>query len=598
MQSLNLHLRKLLSCWIILVCFDCIVESHSLLALEQAFVRKDYRTRITIEKNSVAKPHRPIWRSSQHQISFKGSSENSFSLASQFPLKMVLRFAWLSPLSQQLQNDPSTIAYFPGSFEEAGFALIEIRDSIDLKQYAVKAHESTGACGSIEALSLLALSKERTTHYPPVYREWIQLKSVSNLLQQIEADTLKSHIKSISERFTTRGHDSPEGLEVPTYLETLINQLSGNSASRLSIQKESISGSEQKNLIVKITGQQQDARTIVVGAHMDTILSGDPSGANPGSDDDASGVAILVELARLIATNSLSFDHTVELHAYAAEEVGLFGSKFLAQKYRSRGEKVSAMMQLDMTSFSHDSKISTIYFVSTDTSDILNRSGKDLLNTYLDGDYETLPLTGGTSDHKAWTEQNYPALFPFEHPQKYNKALHTPNDNMNTANRFDLTARFAKLALAFISHHAGLISAKTEYQSTDDQLSTDIKIAILNEGNSESTGLWGLAVAAPSTVKRISTCTGSDKINFICSDEPKTIPLSKNQNKRQFFVTSLEEPVALKTNQIRVLLAYNSEDRIVARRVVTLTKKIVHLGISGEPIKLCIKQSQAAYAQV
>ena len=71
---------------------------------------------------------------------------------------------------------------------------------------------------------------------------------------------------------------------------------------------------------------QATGPVVIIGAHLDSINKTDHTTPAPGADDDASGIATLVEIVQQIATGHLTFQRTVELHAYAAEEVGLVGS--------------------------------------------------------------------------------------------------------------------------------------------------------------------------------------------------------------------------------------------------------------------------------
>lgn len=59
----------------------------------------------------------------------------------------------------------------------------------------------------------------------------------------------------------------------------------------------------------------------------------------PGADDDASGIASLSEIIRVLRDNNFRPKRSVALMAYAAEEVGLRGSQDLANQYKAQGKK-------------------------------------------------------------------------------------------------------------------------------------------------------------------------------------------------------------------------------------------------------------------
>jgi hypothetical protein len=88
------------------------------------------------------------------------------------------------------------------------------------------------------------------------------------------------------------------------------------------------------NLIATKPGRETDA--IVVVAHHDTVWN------SPGADDNGAGVAILIEVARLLASDSLR--RTVILAAPDFEEIGLIGSRELVQLLKGRGRVRAAIV--------------------------------------------------------------------------------------------------------------------------------------------------------------------------------------------------------------------------------------------------------------
>jgi Zn-dependent M28 family amino/carboxypeptidase len=91
----------------------------------------------------------------------------------------------------------------------------------------------------------------------------------------------------------------------------------------------------------------------VVSGHYDSRVSDvlDATSDSPGADDDASGVAAVLELARVMATRPL--EATVMFVAYAGEEQGLFGSAFMAQQLKSAGVDVQGMFSNDIVGASN-----------------------------------------------------------------------------------------------------------------------------------------------------------------------------------------------------------------------------------------------------
>lgn len=81
-------------------------------------------------------------------------------------------------------------------------------------------------------------------------------------------------------------------------------------------------------------------RRIVIGGHYDSVES------SPGANDNASGVAAMLEVARLLRADGAGPRPNVEFVAFGAEELGLFGSRHYASSQRIQG--VGAMINMDM----------------------------------------------------------------------------------------------------------------------------------------------------------------------------------------------------------------------------------------------------------
>jgi hypothetical protein len=87
---------------------------------------------------------------------------------------------------------------------------------------------------------------------------------------------------------------------------------------------------------------------VIVSAHYDSF-SDERQTLAPGADDNASGVATVIETARLLVGHE--FDFTVRFIAFGAEERGLLGSQRYAQAARQRGEQIVAVVNLDMVAY-------------------------------------------------------------------------------------------------------------------------------------------------------------------------------------------------------------------------------------------------------
>ena len=102
------------------------------------------------------------------------------------------------------------------------------------------------------------------------------------------------------------------------------------------------------NVIATLRGSTSPERVYVVSGHYDSRVSDimDATSDSPGANDDASGVAVSIELARVMARRRPKA--TIVFAAVAGEEQGLYGARYMAAQYRAAGVDVQAMFTNDI----------------------------------------------------------------------------------------------------------------------------------------------------------------------------------------------------------------------------------------------------------
>ncbi len=106
----------------------------------------------------------------------------------------------------------------------------------------------------------------------------------------------------------------------------------------------------QYNVVAEMTGTVNPGISYVIGGHYDAIIypNGDPYTACPGADDNASGTAATLEIARVLKEQNFSFPATVRFVLFDAEELGLYGSFHYVEEILSGTEKPEIMFNMDM----------------------------------------------------------------------------------------------------------------------------------------------------------------------------------------------------------------------------------------------------------
>src|SRR5690606_27089704 len=131
------------------------------------------------------------------------------------------------------------------------------------------------------------------------------------------------------------------------------------------------------------------------------------------------GIATLTEIYRVLLKNNFKPQKTVQIMAFAAEEVGLLGAKDIAETYSKQGVNVLGMMNLDMVTYKGSDLDIYLTHDPGFTSSELNVFLFELLAHYhsSEKDLLTFGLTEcgyDCSDHAAWGQFGYKAVFPFE----------------------------------------------------------------------------------------------------------------------------------------------------------------------------------------
>jgi Zn-dependent M28 family amino/carboxypeptidase len=169
----------------------------------------------------------------------------------------------------------------------------------------------------------------------------------------VDALALERHVRMLAETLHPRSVDNLANLERTA--DYVLEQLRATGAETTE-QPVQADGKPFRNLIARFG--PRDGPVVVIGAHYDSC------GDTPGADDNASGVAGLLELARMLAARPPA--HAVELVAYTLEEPPYFrtdsmGSVWHARSLSEAGREVRLMLSLEMIGFYRDTPKSQSY---------------------------------------------------------------------------------------------------------------------------------------------------------------------------------------------------------------------------------------------
>ena len=225
------------------------------------------------------------------------------------------------------------------------------------------------------------------------------------------------------------------------------------------------------NVLAWLPGRDT-SRVVVIGGHYDSCicsargadgLSGSFDGVSdaPGADDDGSGTAAVVELARVFAARyPRGLDATVIFALYAAEEQGLLGSTHLAERLHAQGYRVVAGMTDDIVGNvvaddgTRDDRSVRVFSdeQANGPSQELARLAWAVSEVYRPG-LEVLPVLrldriGRGGDHSPFVRRGDPGLRFTERLENY-KRQHLPTDDLAHVD-FDYVAKVARLNAAVV----------------------------------------------------------------------------------------------------------------------------------------------------
>jgi len=192
----------------------------------------------------------------------------------------------------------------------------------------------------------------------------VRNRAINNIVREIDARNIEATIRKLVS-FGTRStlseqNDPKRGIGAARdWLYSEFLKAAESSQGRMTVEKQSFE--QQKaarvpqptmltNIVATLKGSQPEStdRIYVVSGHYDSMCSS-PTDAKcdaPGANDDASGTAAVLEMARVMA--KYEFDATIVFMAVAGEEQGLLGSTHFAEEAKKQNWNVDAMFTNDI----------------------------------------------------------------------------------------------------------------------------------------------------------------------------------------------------------------------------------------------------------
>lgn len=208
----------------------------------------------------------------------------------------------------------------------------------------------------------------------------------------------------------------------------------------------------QYNVIASITGRTYPDSVCLVGGHYDNILktgTGNPLASGYGANDNASGVAAAIEIARVMKKANYSPRNTIRFIAYGAEELGLFGSYYQSGKSKSGDDKIKIMLNNDMIAYSPSVNKAEWYvnIIDYENSHNIRKIAESMAERYTELKYVNINTSSKQSDSYPYFVNGFRALFFTSNTTDPN--YHTPGDIAANCN-FEYCREIVKISCAML----------------------------------------------------------------------------------------------------------------------------------------------------
>ena len=318
--------------------------------------------------------------------------------------------------------------------------------------------------------------------YPIVTTEDPQIRS---LMDAVSADSIEANIEHLSS-YHTRRYDSRFIWDVQDWLVRYYQKLDVDMVMLHNFPVPDSDIETADNILAVKWGTTKPDEFVICGAHYDSWNSdgSDPDTIrSPGADDNASGVAGILETARLLSP--YKFERSIIFANWNAEEIGLVGSAAYAHDMAEQGLDIVAYFNLDMTGYLAEGSDIHVNLMYTTRDSLLGDYVKSFSRTYFPEmriwqDW----LAWGDSDYSSFNRNGYAAIHPFEDTHASSPFIHTRQDVLGlSVNNLEQSKRFTELNLGTVALLAGLQpTSASEYKT--------LNVALYPNPTHDAVNLW------------------------------------------------------------------------------------------------------------
>ena len=305
--------------------------------------------------------------------------------------------------------------------------------------------------------------------------------------KQVKTKNLESDVLHL-QNYKTRVYYKPQAYQAQNWLKGKFEAL----GLEVELQTVSTVGAWTKvdtsssNVIAIQKGTVYPDKYIVCGCHYDSFVQGNHDNC-PGADDNATGVATVLEMARILS--QYEFEYSIVYCCFAAEEVGLYGSKTYANYCKEQEMDIIGYFNIDMSGYLKPGNEMMISLIAPSSATPLTNYTKNINDVYFQ-----IPLVVrydleyGDSDHTSFNQNGFQGVWTFEDWENDSPFIHSTTDiigpsySVNNPTQMNM---FTQVNIACIATLAGFISPAPPTNCV--AISSETQIRITWEAPEETT---------------------------------------------------------------------------------------------------------------
>ena len=266
---------------------------------------------------------------------------------------------------------------------------------------------------------------------------------IINLISIVNADTLRAYVQHL-QNYQTRYALADNHLEVANCIK---GKFESYGFTNTWMQEYPHNNTTQYNVIATIPGYLHPDIYIIVGGHYDSIsFNSDFFTFAPGADDNASGTAGVLEIARVMMATGYQPKCSIRFIAFSAEEGAAWGSETYCDYAIAENQNIRVMINLDMiaNNLEISQEFQVMPYLGCEEYSYETMRIAELYSSY----QPVLGITGMGSDSDIFSRNGFNAVFFFE---RYISSYYHSNEDLIDYLDFQYEAEIVKAATATVA---------------------------------------------------------------------------------------------------------------------------------------------------